>query len=259
MKSINIEYQPVRFLKRKRSVTATIPEQWKEIDSGQLIALARANQDDISNVDFIQAFTGIKKAVIKKLDLYQQFKIIEQIGFVNTISPHNTFILDKIIIGESIFTGPKPMLKGMSFGQFIFVDSHFRNYNETSNPEELNRFLAALYLPEKKKFREKIIEKNYGLFSKADPAVKTAALLNYIIVFEWIMDLYPLVFPRPYEPEKEKPEKKESKRDPRSWIKIFDNLVGDDIVNQDQYAKLPFHSVFRYFTKNIKEHMKSKK
>ena len=40
------------------------------------------------------------------------------------------------------------------------------------------------------------------------------------------------------------------------WVKIFDNLVSDDLVNADKYAAMPVHTVFRYITRKIKENAK---
>ena len=150
------------------------------------------------------------------------------------------------------------MLKGVTFGQFIFADSFFRNYSETKNPEEMNRFLATLYLPQGKVFKEKYIEQNSSLMRKADRATRDAIHLNYILIFEWLMDLYPLVFPRDPGVNNPDPGNKIKQRDPRAWIKIFESLVGDDIIHQNEYANLPVHHVFRYFTKNIKNTMKRK-
>jgi hypothetical protein len=38
-----------------------------------------------------------------------------------------------------------------------------------------------------------------------------------------------------------------------NWVKVYESLVGDDIVNQDKYSALPVHTVFRYLTTKLKE------
>jgi len=212
--------------------------------------------------------TGIKPRIIKRLGDYQHYKLLELIEFVNKPAPLSAFVIPQLKSEGKMLNAPGPLLKGMSFGRFIFADSFFRNYNETKNPEEMARFLAALYIPAGKKFREKLIEQNQPITAKVKPVTAEAIRLNYMMVFEWLMDIYPLIFPR--EPagadlqsvpktRNPKPETLNSGRDPRAWVKIFESLVGDDIVNQDKYANLPLHTVFRYFTKNIKENMKSRK
>lgn len=253
---IAFTHRPFPWLKMTRSAMAVFPECWDEITPRQLIALSRASSNNISNVEFLTVFTGAQKSIIKKLDAYQQLKLIEAAGFVNDISPYSRFIIPKLIVKNKVFTAPEPMLENMTFGQFIFADSFFRNYNDTQQKSEMFSFLASLYIPEKKRFKEKFIQDNAPLMEQVNYDTRQAVRLNYILIFEWLMNSYPLVFPRPQE---KSDSKKKQVRDPRSWIKVFESLVGDDIVNQDRYSKLPVHSVFRYFTRTIKERIKSKK
>jgi hypothetical protein len=263
MKQVTITYHPIPFLRFTRTATGTYPEKWSEVTAGQLKAIAETYVGDIPNHRFLNALTGIKPRILKRLDPYQQYKLLELVEFVNKLEPYNAFIIGSIQLNGKPFAAPNPMLKGMSFGRFIFADSFFRNYNETSNPEELNRMLAALYLPAGRKFKENYIEKHAPLMAAVKPATREAIRLNYMLVFEWLMDVYPMVFPRE-QPETRNPagadlQSVPKTRDPRAWVKIFESLVGDDIVNQNKYSSLPVHTVFRYFTRNIKENMKSRK
>jgi hypothetical protein len=78
-----------------------------------------------------------------------------------------------------------------------------------------------------------------------------------MFVREWLSDVYPLIF---IKSDNDEIGKKLKKRQPvNSWIKIFENLVGDDIVNHDNYANMPIHNIFRFMTAKIKENMKRKR
>ena len=56
----------------------------------------------------------------------------------------------------------------------------------------------------------------------------------------------------------EKPKKTHKNPGNSGWIKIFENVVGDDLVNHDRYAILPLHNVLRWMTTKIIENIKRK-
>ena len=74
---------------------------------------------------------------------------------------------------------------------------------------------------------------------------------NWGLVQLWLQKAYPLLFP---EGDEAKPRVTHRKRSP--WIAIFEDLVGDDIVNGDKYAMLPIHTVLKHLTKKIKQNAK---
>jgi len=261
MKTIEIKYHPFSWIPWELTAKGSHPEKWEELTPRQLIAVACTYKGRISDNRFLYFMTGIKPVILKKLDHYQKYKLFELIGFISDLKPYSSFIIDHLEINGKSFYAPKPRLKGMTFGQFIFADSFFKNYQETSNPEEMTSFLAALYLPSGEKFTEELIEQNAHVMKKVDAVTREVIFINYLLIFQWIVELYPLLFPR-VENEKKKSAKDGSENtpqhDPKAWIKVFDSLVGDDIVNQDKYARLPFHNVFRYLTEKRKESMRSK-
>jgi hypothetical protein len=58
------------------------------------------------------------------------------------------------------------------------------------------------------------------------------------------------------EDESEKPMPK--KKSNSSWLKILENIVGDDLINHERYALLPLHNVFRWMTAKIIANSKRK-
>jgi len=56
---------------------------------------------------------------------------------------------------------------------------------------------------------------------------------------------------------KEDSEKEDVKKVKQSgWLKLFESLVGEDLINRDRYAELPVNTVFRHLTTKYKENAK---
>lgn len=188
---------------------------------------------------------------------------MELLDFTEKTAPLNSFVIPAITVRGKKYLAPASLLRGMTFGQFIFVDTFFRNYGHSKSEDEMAGMLAALFLPENEPFSEENIPARRALMQHVDAATCEAVRFNYVLVFEWLMKVYPLVFPD-IENADEKAEKaaakeKEKKQhDSAGWIKIFESIVGDDIVNQEKYAALPLHTVLRYLTRKLKENMKRK-
>ena len=268
MKQITIKYQPFRLLKFSRTIKGNFPQKVEELSPGQLIAVAGLVKGTISEISFLAAITGISKRIVKKLDDYQRFNLMELFTIFNTTEPFHDFILKEIKTSSLILHAPRPKLRGFTFGQFIFADTHFGNYMETKKPEELHRFVASLYLPSGKIFDENIIEETYTQIAKINPETLEAITINYTLLREWLAQAYPMIFVKeepssssnvpPGGTSEAEGVKKKPASSSNGWIKIFESLVGDDIVNHDKYANLPVHNVLRHITKRIKENIKRK-
>jgi hypothetical protein len=201
--------------------------------------------------------TGIKKYVIKKLADFQRLKLMQLFSVFYDAKSFNSFIIKEINLHGTVLLAPRPKLGGVTFGQFIFADTWYTDYQISENINDLHRFVASLYLPKGQPFSEEIVEKSIKTISHESQAKLEAISLNYMFVREWLSDVYPLIF---IKSDNDEIGKKLKKRQPvNSWIKIFENLVGDDIVNHDNYANMPIHNIFRFMTAKIKENMKRKR
>jgi len=261
MRKVSIQYKPFKKFNHIRTFHGNFPSTWDETSPKQLIAIACLMKQTISDVQFLVIMTGLSKRNIKSLDDYQRFQLIELFDTFQSGLPYNEFIIKDIPCSRTILYRPKPKLKGVTFGQFIFMDTHFINYQESSDVNDLNQFIAATYLPSEKKFKEQFIEDNFELIGETDLLTREAIVINYHLIRDWLSDVYPLVFQKKSEENLNEPEKKKlpKKKDANSWIKVFDGLVGDDIVNEDNYAKLPLHNVLRHLTNQIKTNAKIKR
>ena len=248
MKQISIQYHKLGI---KRKISASLPEQWSELSAEQLIAVSRNHTGDINEMVLLASLLGVKKNIAEKLNAFQLYSIGKELEFLLDFKPLYSFSIHTL----KGLNAPRPRLEGMSFGQFMYVDTYFEVAVLADDTAQLDKFIGCLYLPAGKQFDEKLIQERadyVGLFFR--PEEKTAISLNYRLVKEWLCSQYPLLF-QASEPETSDLKQNSVAERSRSsdWVKIYESLVGDDIVNQDKYAELPLHTVFRYLTSKIKE------
>lgn len=257
MKKITVEYYPFRKINIAIPASGNIPTCWNDVMPEQLIAVMKMVETNIAGPNFIHTLTGFSKYIIRKLGDFQRFQLMESMTFLSDDKLHNSIIHQKLFAGKQYFKAPKPKLKGMTFGQFIFIQSHFGSYQHNQDKQELSNFLAALYNPSGKKFEEEQIPRYAPIMEKTNPLLKEAIVLNFSLIMEWLSAVYPLVFVKP--PVDANKNETPKEYDPMVWPKIFENMVGDDIRNSDDYAKLPIHTALRFISKRIKMNSKIKK
>jgi hypothetical protein len=260
MKNIQIKYCPFKWSGFQLTAKGWHPEAWDEITPAQLITIACLYTKHIGDVAFLNILTGIKKSILKKLDGYQLLKLFELMDFIKDLKPYNQFIIPKLGRVKELHA-PKLKLKGVTFGQFIFADTYFSDYQANSKPADLNRFVASLYLPMDHSFSESTIDENEKWVSNLPADTREAIYINYLLIREWLTTVYPYIFTK-YEDVKSKgltsPPAKNTNRK-NGWIKVFDSIVADDIINNDKYASLPVHTVFRFMTAKYIQNLKSRK
>jgi hypothetical protein len=243
MKSIELHYKTLGIT---RKISALLPERWDELTPDQLVLISRNYITPVDETEMLCGILGIKKSFASRLDDFQRFCIALELDFMDDFKPHYVFVIRKL----NGLNAPRPRLEGMSFGQFMFVDTYYEVAITSEDPEHLNKFIACLYLPEGKPFKEQLIEDRADYIKLIfKPEEKTAISLNYRLVKEWICERYPLLFRKSSEVE-------QSHSKGSNWVKVYESLVGDDIVNQDKYSALPVHTVFRYLTTKLKENGK---
>ena len=259
MKEVTIQYYPFKRINYSRYITGHFPQDWNELSPGQLIAISCMLKDSIPDDKFLSIMSGIKLKTIRRLDQYQLYKIGELLQPFEDIKPFHEFIIKTIEIDSIELHCPKPKLSNMSFGQFMFCDTYFYNYLEKPHIDQLNKFIASVYLPANTAFTEFSTTKYLDDIAKLDYVLKEAVVINYTLIREWIETSYPLIFVKPT-PEQLELQKSSSGKKPHNngWIIIYENLMGDDIVNHDKYASIPLHNVLRFLTRRIKESIKRK-
>lgn len=245
MKSIAVEY---RWFGIKRRVESTIPEHWGELTAEQLIAVAKSSDGSVTDAELLAWMCGIKHEIIMRLDEFPKYMLGKELEFMGEFKPSYAFVLKRV---KKLFA-PHSRMEGVTWGQFIFADSYYEKAVDDADDEARDKFIACLYLPEKKAFDDKLIEDRAEYVKKHLRDIeKTAISLNYRLVKEWITERYPFIFQK-QDDVKEAERAKKAKG--TSWVKIHESIVGDDIINSDKYAKLPMHTVLRFLTSKIKEY-----
>jgi len=250
MINIAIEY-PCLFL--KRTVTGTVPTSWDELTEKQLIEISRNLNGREIDFHFLSVLTSISARFLKKLSPFQLLKLSREINFIgNVVDYHNMFIIRRLK-GTKLYA-PKSKLAGMTFGQFIFADSFYNDWITTNDETALNNLVATLYLRPGEKFDNETIAGRASAIANVDIDVLKSIAINYGLILMWIQSAYPLVFA-----SEAKQSVRPSAASQSAWLKLFDTLVGDDLINRDRYAKLPIHTVLTYLTTKYKEHARSGK
>ncbi len=242
MTEVTVQYRPLRLLPWSKTIIASHPNSWDELSPRQLIAGISALNGKVSDERIITLMTGLPRRIVHKLSDFQKLRIIEMISFLNQLDPYHEFIIPKV----GPFTRPKPRLKDEYFGTFIFAESFFKAYETSFKLEDLDKFIVCWY--RNRPFSENLIEINAHSIRKVDELSKQAVYINYILIRQYLALQYPNVFRPATDPESS------SRSD---WVDVFDAVVGEDIVNQSNYAKLPLSTVLRFLDKQIEKNRKS--
>lgn len=249
MIDIAIEY-PYLFFKRRAKGKS--PSSWAELTERQFIAISSTINGDEPDFRFLSVLTGISKNLLKKLSPFDIYKLSEGIDFVSQSgNSHSAFIISKI--PGTDFVAPKPKLAGLTFGQFIFTESYYNDWMSTKNETALNNFVASLYLPYNEKFNNESIPNRLGNIANTDLDILKAIALNYSLMMIWLQKAYPLIFQTPADDPDSAVSVDEIRPKQSGWLKLFESLVGDDLINRDRYAELPIHTVLRHLTTKYKE------
>jgi len=238
MTPVEFRYHPFRWLNYTKRIRCRHPDTWEELTPAQFIAAASVFKAALSDDILITSMLNINKRMVRKLAPYQKLRIIELLKFLETFKPCFEFILPEI----AGFKAPNPRLKDETFGCFIFAETYFERYASTSEPVFLSKFIACFYRD--CLFKESDITSRADIISKQPAVTQEAIFINYILIREWYMLEYPLVFQTVDDASK--------KREKSTWLDVYDILLGDDIVKQEEYASLPISTVLRYLNKKIK-------
>ena len=260
MLEIEVKYRPIRWIPFARKENSNVPQNWSDVTQKQLIAISSLYKSSISDLDFMKEMTGLKKGIVSKFSDFEHFKLMEIFAFIGDQKPYHEFIVRKLSVShQPVLYAPSPMLKGVTFGQFIFADTYFANYQQSNTETDLNKFISSLYLGKNEKFEERLIQERFESIGKLEINIRQAIVLNYQLIHEWLALAYPLIFQKREEMTLESKDIDAGKTlSPKSdegyiWIKIFQNFVGDDIIHDEVWAAKPVNTIFAYMTRKYKE------
>lgn len=240
------------FLLFKRKASGKVPTCWEELTERQFIAISRTIHGAEPDFRFLSVLTGIDQSLLKKLHPFDLLKLAEGIEFVGKAgNSHFEFIIREI--AGTDFVCPKPKLAAMTFGQFIFSDAYYNDWMATQKETALNNFVASLYLLPGAIFNSETIPDRVWTIVNIDLDIRKAIAFNYGLIMVWLQKCYPLIFQPSTEPVIANEAKQSVRTQQSGWLKLFESLVGEDLINRDRYADLPVHTVFRHLTTKYKD------
>jgi len=242
MTNLEIEVPSFFFTRRAKG---TLPGTWSELSERQFIA-----------VSTLVNGTSFPKRLIKALSPYQLAKLSDQLDFIGKASKsHNAFFSARLK-GTNLYS-PKPKLAGMTFGQFIFADAYYNTWLSDKADETLTKLIASLYLFSDEEFNEAAISGKKLRIGKLPKDLRLSIAFNYSLVVSWLQNAYPLIFHSPVHlPDPAVSADKilpDIRTKDSGWLKLFESLVGDDLIHRNQYAELPVNVVLNYLTSKYKE------
>ena len=242
------------------TIEGEMPDKWSELNAVQLRAVASIQKGRSDEVSFLSEMLSVSKTIMKRTSPFERYKLMEYFEFLKTPKACSDFKVRFLCLKWSsiwklrtLIFAPFDNLKGVTFGQFIFADTYFQLYQKDGNTTDLDKFIAALYLPHKAKFSEDLIQKNHWIVSKHDIDTREAIALNWVLIHEWLALAYPLIFMRKKEMETSDGDEEKPVADTNIWIKVFQNFVGDDVLHDQEWADKPINTIFQYMTRKYKE------
>lgn len=247
MNQIIIRYK--RFLISQ--ITRNVPEKFDEMNAHQFRAVADLLQNKLSEPDFLCLFLKVSPDVLLRLDKFFLYKITELLSCVSDLrKPISRFIIGRVPAKR--FFAPENKLRNVSLLQFMYADNLFTNYSIDQQPEQLKRFVAALYLPEGVDFENVNMEKHIRDISyHIDETFCQAVFLNFIFIKKWLEVSFTHLFPNSPSSGDEKTVPTRAK-----WLDMFDSFVGEDIPSTKYYQNMRCIDAFRIINKRIKEYKK---
>lgn len=256
MQTVDVRYRPLGWLPLERSIKGRFPGKWEEVTPQQLIALSSLSESDEFS-KLLSLFSGLPPRVCLRMDAIQQSELWKLNGWMEHELSFNRFLIPEVRVRGITLLSPRESLRGVTFGRFVFADTAFIQYRQDGEESDLDRFIASLYIPSGVVFTDELPLENEPTVREIPRKVKLAIAFNYTLVRQWLAGRYPLLFSLPPDRNDQgaaaSPDKKS---DPRVWIRVYESIVGDDIVNHDRYGDIPLHNVLRYLTARTKENMK---
>ena len=242
------------FLWFHRYLRRMVPVSWTEITGQQLIAISEVVPGQGNDeLDFLSCLTGLNKRTINRLPSFVHYSIYRNLEFLTDSEPCSHYFIIKELPGTRLIA-PAQKLSRMSFGQFIFCESYYSDWIRSQEPEKLYRFVASLYLLKGERFNPDTVEVKVNKLKRADIKVLKAIAFNYSMVLRWLQKRYPMVF---QEGKKQEDPDLKKMMETSVWVKLFESLVGEDLIHRDAYAELPVHAVLKYLTRKYLEGIKN--
>lgn len=233
----------------KRVIKRTIPTTYEEMTPSQFLATVRLTKGWITERGFFLQFFGLTDDLLAKLDTFLLYRLTETLGFLKQIKGACTGFYCQELNGKLL--APQEKLRGMTFQQFMTVDTFFSWFLVTEKEQYLDRFIASLYLKSDEAFTDLVLDERLPAVKQIHMDLKYSIVVNWVLIKSWLSSAYPFLFPEGEATANSQGDKVKSK--PVDWLSIFDAWVGDNVPSIEAYRMLPCMDAIRLLNRKIKE------
>ena len=233
----------------KRVIKRTIPTNYAEMTPAQFLATVRLTKGWIDEREFFLQFFDLTDKLLAKLDTFLLYRLTETLGFLKQIKGACTGFYCEELNGKLL--APQEKLRGMSFQQFMTVDTFFSWFLVTEKEQYLDRFVASLYLKSDEAFTDLDLDERLPAVNQIHMDLKYSIVVTWVLIKSWLSSAYPFLFPEGEASANSQGDKLKSK--PVDWLAIFDAWVGDNVPSIDAYRTLPCMDAIRLLNRKIKE------
>lgn len=233
----------------KRVIKRTIPSNYAEMTPAQFLATVRLTKGWIDEREFFIQFFDLSDKLLAKIDTFLLYRLTETLGFLKQIKASCSGFYCQELNGKLL--APQEKLRGMSFQQFMTVDTFFSWFLVTEKEQYMDRFIASLYLKSNEAFTDLDLDERLPAVNQIHMDLKYSIVVNWVLIKSWLSSAYPFLFPEGEAAPNSQGDKVKSK--PVNWLAIFDAWVGDNVPSIDAYRTLSCMDAIRLLNRKIKE------
>lgn len=246
------------FVIGKRKVHSYVPESWVELSERQFWAVVCRSFDAIDDATFYSQYFGIAEDVVEEMDLYYFYVLNSLLSFTRERGKASSFIVHRLKLrdkkkNEILVEAPQAKLSGMSFQQFMTIDTYYTWYLQTKNKQYLLQMCSCCYLQPEEDFFQLDPDERVEYWNGCDEMKLNAVMLQWTLIKEWLSSAYSYLFPQGEAVANGKDGKVQVSN---AWIEIFDTLVADDLTRVETYKRLECMEVIRIVNYKIRENKK---
>lgn len=246
----------IDFVIGKKKVHGYVPESWMELSEKQFMAIIRWTYGEFDDAEFYEGFFGIPAEDVKRMDMYYFYVLNSLLSFTRKVEGVSSFILHQLILygrnaSKLTLFAPEAKLAGMSFQQFMMVDTFYTWYLQTKKRDYLKSMCCCLYLAEGEDFFKLDMDERLPYWNNCVAEILDAALVQWSLIKAWLAESYPYLFPSGSDETASKGKGGKVKVS-NMWLEIFDTLVADDLTRIEAYKRLECMDVLRIVNGKIK-------
>lgn len=237
-------------------ITRHLPETWEEMTARQFVASVAFAKDMIEPLVFFKRFLDLTDKQLANLGTYELYTIGTLLGLLKNIPPMKSFIIDSLTIDGRRFIAPGKALAGMTFMQFMTVDTYYNWYAANNDKDMLDMLCASLYLEQGIAFADTDMNQVLNVWHECDADTKEAIAVEWLFIKKWLSNRFKFVFPEPTDKQAKQSHDKVALGN--MWLDVYDSLVDDDLTRLESYKVLPAVDVLRIVNRRIKDSKKNK-